>query len=139
MSFNPADFQLDLRCGLVGRLHEERADGHHADGAEEKNKDLELALKKDVQEISEGGPVVKRAVHGLPFQYVDDDTFREALAEPVLAIMSKGRDLLLKNGHTPSSGSLSTVCITIFNTVRTCKECQGATAAKMGVSIPVGF
>jgi hypothetical protein len=105
-------------------LHEESADGHYADGGEEKNQDLELAFEKDIQEISEESPVGKLAVHGLPFQSVDDYTFRKVLAEPVLTIMSKGRDLLLKNGHTPSSGSLSTVCITPCNTIRACEHVE---------------
>jgi hypothetical protein len=105
-------------------ISEERADGHHADGGEEKNQDLELAFEKDIQEISEKSPVGKLAVHGLPFQSVDDYSFRNALAEPVLTIMSKGRDLLLKNGHTPSPGSLSTVCITPFNTIRACEHVE---------------
>jgi hypothetical protein len=105
-------------------ISEERADGHHADGGQEKNQDLELALEKDIQEISGEGPVGKLAVHGLPFQSVDDDTFLKALAGPVLTIMSKGKDLSLKNGHTPSPGSLSTVCITTCNTICACEHVE---------------
>ena len=63
----PADFHQDLGSGLVGRLHQKRADGHRADGGKEEKQDLDLALEKNIKEIPEGGSGGKVGVHDRPF------------------------------------------------------------------------